>query len=105
MKGTAAMESSIARFPSGTVLEVVDDGRPDSMLKADLWASVTMGLSDICEAGASCGNITAADSPGVSVHRRAKDRNGDLKDALGMPKLRYPTYHHGAAKMFGAGEV
>ena len=105
MKGTAAMESSIARFPSGTVLEVVDDGRPDSMLKADLWASVTMGLSDICEAGASCGNITAADSPGVSVHRRAKDRNADLKDALGMPKLRYPTYHHGAAKMFGAGEI
>ena len=28
----------------------------------------------------------------------------DLKDALGMPQLRYPTYHHGAAKMFGAGE-
>ena len=27
MRGTAAMESSIARFPSGTVLEVVDDGQ------------------------------------------------------------------------------
>ena len=43
MRGTAAMEQSIARFPSGTVLEVVDDGMPDSMLKADLWASVMIG--------------------------------------------------------------
>ena len=103
MKGSAAMDVSITRFPSGTVLEVVDDGLPDTMLKTYIWASAMMGISDVCES--SCANNPAQEDVGsMPSHRNAKGRNADLKDVLGMPSLRYPTYHHGAAKMFGAGE-
>ena len=52
----ASFSSSIARFPSGTVLDVVDDGPADSMAEAQLWASVMMGeesLSAACAAGGS----------------------------------------------------
>ena len=38
-------------------------------------------------------------------HRAAKDRNADLKKALGMPKLKYPSYKYAGAKFFGAGEM
>ena len=57
------------------------------------------------------GRLRAADAaPGREMgahraYRAAPGRNADLKAALGMPKLLYPTYLHGAAKMFGAGEI
>ena len=98
MRGTAARGASLARFPSGTVLEVVDDGVADSMVQADAWAAVMMGDDD----AAFCVNRTAPTEP--RAHRAARGRNAALKRALGMPTLRYPTYHAGGAKMFGAGE-
>ena len=104
MRGTAAMAQSIARFPTGTVLEVVDDAPAASMRKAELLARVIMGVSDMCSA-AACANLTAEAAEGMRPHRAAKGRNADLKEALGMPHLRYPTMHHGASKMFGAGEL
>ena len=103
MRGTAAFERSISRFPSGTVLDVVDDAPAHSMLKADLLASIIIGEADVCTS--SCANVTAVTPGGMRAHRTAKGRNADLKEALGMPHLRYPTMHHGAAKMFGAGEL
>ena len=35
----------------------------------------------------------------------AKGRNEEMKTALGITQLRYPTMHHGASKMFGMGEL
>ena len=102
MKGTASMASSISRFPTGTVLEVVDDGPAHTMAQAEDWSKALFGL----EPSASAFDDTVPDTAGAA-HRSyvgAKGRNADLKEALGMPKLRYPSYLHGAAKMFGAGE-
>ena len=103
LRGTASMASSISRFPSGTVLEVVDDAPAWSMLKADLLASVIMGQEDICQS--SCANVTGSMPEAMVAHRTASGRNAELKAALGMPQLRYPTMHHGASKMFAAGEL
>lgn len=101
MRGTASMESSIARFPTGSILEVVDDGPADSMQAAELWANAMMGapLGQLCE-----GSTTVATSKDPTGHRAAVNRNAKLKDALGMPNLLYSTYRHGAAKLFGKGE-
>ena len=46
----------------------------------------------------------APETPANRAYRTASGRNADLKAALGMPKLRYPTYLHGGAKIFAAGE-
>ena len=102
MRGTASFDTSIARFPSGTVLEVVDDGLPDSMRKADLWAAAMMGSLDVADL--ACAENSTEDRVPSRPHRAARGRNADLKLALGMPHLRYASYHSGGAKMFGAGE-
>jgi len=103
MRGTAAMDKSLSRFPSGTVLEVVDDAPAQSMLKAKLVVGIITGISDACQS--SCADITGDIPEAMRAHRNAKGRNADLKQALGMPQLRYPTFHHGASKMFGTGEL
>ena len=46
----------------------------------------------------------APETPANRAYRTASGRNADLKAALGMSKLRYPTYLHGGAKIFAAGE-
>jgi len=100
MHGSASFGSSISRFPGGTVLEVVDDGPADSMKEAMLWASVMMGdEEDVCAVAKK------PPKPALKGHRAAKGRNADLKQALGMPKLKYPSYKHGGAKLFGTGEM
>ena len=109
MRGTASMSSSISRFPTGTVLEVVDDGPPHTMAEAESWSRATFGefLTSSLPANATAA-ADAAPRREVGAHRAyraAPGRNADLKAALGMPKLLYPTYLHGAAKMFGAGEI
>ena len=107
MHGSASMESSISRFPSGTVLDVVDDGPADSMRQAELWARFMMSTDD-APVDAMCGALGAEDRvapPAAAGHRIAAGRNAGLKAALGMPDFLYPTYHHGGAKMFGAGEL
>jgi len=101
MHGSASFDSSISRFPSGTVLEVVDDGPPDSMEEAKLWASIMMGDEPVCGSAACEGRKQSV----AKGHRAAKDRNADLKKALGMPKLKYPSYKYAGAKFFGAGEM
>jgi hypothetical protein len=105
MHGTATFSSSLSRFPSGTVLEVVDDGPPDSMATAQLWASFMMGdepVSALCDAESIDRLRVAKPARG---HRAAQGRNANLKQALGMPKLKYPSYKHGGAKLFGTGEM
>ena len=99
MRGTASLSSSIARFPSGTVLDVVDDGPSHSMAQAEHWAGLMMGKTKSC---APFPRDPLPTEP--SSHRNAKGRNAELKDALGMPVLLYPSYHHGAAKLFGMQE-
>ena len=79
------------------------EDRPAVPLKADLLASVIMGHSDICQT--SCADATGDMPEAMRAHRTAKGRNAELKAALGMPQLRYPTMHHGASKMFAAGEL
>ena len=103
MKGTASLSSSTERFPSGTVLDVVDDGPPDSMAMAEHWASVMMGKAPLCS---PCPESPAAQAGGELsfAHRTAAGRNAELKEALGMRDLIYPSYRHGAAKLFGVGE-
>jgi hypothetical protein len=101
MHGTASFDTSISRFPTWTVLEVVDDGPPDSMTEAKLWASIMMGDEPVCGSTACEGRK----KPTPAGHRAAKDRNADLKTALGMPELKYPSYRHGGAKFFGTGEM
>ena len=39
----ASLSSSISRFPTGTVLEVVDDGPPHTMAEAESWSRATFG--------------------------------------------------------------
>ena len=58
-----------------------------------------------CANASVCADVTEEIPEAMRAHRNAKERNEELKAALGMPQLRYPTMHHGAAKMFGAGEV
>ena len=43
MQGTASLSSSISRFPTGTVLDVVDDGTPHSMAQAEAWSASAFG--------------------------------------------------------------
>ena len=74
-----------------------------SMLKAELLSSVIMGDADICQS--NCANVTGDMPEAMRAHRTAKGRNAEMKEALGMPQLRFPTMNHGAAKMFGAGEL
>jgi len=104
MNGTASFGSSISRFPSGKVLEIVDDGPADSMAEAKLWAGVMMG-DDVSSALSSACATTGKSKPAPTGHRADKGRNAELKRALGMPKLKYPSYKYGGAKFFGAGEM
>lgn len=101
MRGSATMASSIERFPSGTALDVVDDGEPDSMVQAEAWAALMMGKQKACEV---C-NAGKQESKTELVHGSVPGSNRDLKDALGMPNFNFPTYRHGGAKLFGVGEV
>ena len=108
MRGSATMEVSIARFPSGTALDVVDDGEPDSMAQAERWAALMMGkvdACDVCRSSDGAANGKGAQDGAWAAHRSLAGSNSDLKDALGMPRLIYPSYRHGGAKLFGAGEV
>ena len=100
MRGTASMDASISRRPTGSVLEGVDDGPADSMADAELWAKTMMGapLNDVC------GNASDASSPpkARAGYRADETRNTRLKKALGMPEFLYKDYRHGAANIFGA---
>ena len=114
MQGTASLSSSISRFPTGTVLDVVDDGPPHSMAQAEAWSTSAFGEfltpgTPLAHAimGANPNpdaEAPAPETPANRAYRTASGRNADLKAALGMPKLRYPTYLHGGAKIFAAGE-
>ena len=115
MQGTASLSSSISRFPTGTVLDVVDDGPPHSMAQAEAWSTsafgefltpgkTIMGRPVEKKAADADAEAPAPETPANRAYRTASGRNADLKAALGMPKLRYPTYLHGGAKIFAAGE-
>ena len=103
MRGTASMDASISRLPTGSVLEVVDDGPADSMVDAELWAKAMMGapLNEAC-ARLLLVNASDARPPKARTgHRADATRNTRLKKALGMPEFMYKDYRHGAAKIFG----
>jgi len=118
MKGTASMDASIARLPTGTILEVVDSGPADSMKTAERVASVMMTGEALCH---TCADTTFFDkngdgffspaelkdttcTPKAAGHELDTKRNTRLKDVLGVPQLIYETYRQGGASLFGKGE-
>jgi hypothetical protein len=73
------------------------------MAEAELWASIMMGEEPVC--GSPLCESRIKSKPVLKGHRAAEGRNADLKQTLGMPKLKYPSYKHGGAKLFGSGEM
>ena len=97
------------------MLDVVDDGPADSMAAAEHWARLMMGEVPLCaecpdavkdESASASSSSTGSSAASSSLsHRGAVGRNAELKSALGMPELTYPSYRHGGAKLFGMGEL
>ena len=108
MKGSASMSTSIKRFPSGTVLEVVDDATAESVADAELFCNMMLGnmpTKDTCDCDGEAAKASVKSKPAAATaaYRTGTGRNADLKSKLGMPELKYKDYRQAAAKMYGHG--
>lgn len=101
MRGSASLSESLRRFPSGIELNVVDDADPDNMAEAELWAQIITGhipLEGLSKHMAE--NPTQFSTPPLSFDPNA---NALMKQKLAIG-MKYPTYRHGTAKVFGLQE-
>lgn len=101
MHGSASLAASLKRFPSGLVLNLVDDAEPDTMSEANLWAEIISGgipLEGLSNYMAQ--HPTSFKTPSASVDLKA---NSVMKQKLAYD-LKYPSYRHGGAVLFGSQE-
>jgi len=104
MHGSASLSSSLKRFPSGLVLNLVDDATPDSMNEVELWAQIMSGRIPFEELSKHM-----AEHPKMFAKKPEPPAGFDLEANSVMKEklaydLKYPTYRHGAAKVFGLQE-
>ena len=100
MSGTASLATSLERFPNGKVLHLVDDGPYHSMKEAEGFVAVMMGRN---WGEAMCKGLCPFPFAHHEQPKPGPASNVETKRALGY-ELIYPSYRHGAAKMFAAGE-
>merc|ERR1712232_734718 len=101
MQKSASLDSSLRRFPSGIVLNLVDGASPDSMAEAEVWAELMSGDIALSDAGREIEKrVPRFPNPPSDFDA---DANGVLKAKLAY-EFKYPSYRHGAAKLFGLKE-
>lgn len=99
MGGSAHLSASLSRFPSGLILNLIDDGPPDNMLEAELWGAIIQGKIQLRDLKQHMDESPPAFSTPPSWYD--PDANALMKQKLAYDLI-YPSYRIGASKILGS---